>query len=99
VLAVIVLSTLVTSGVARVGEAAYQRARLDALADMVALAAVPGDPDHPRSVAESVAAELVEVRSRADGAVEVTIRRDGLSATAAAVGLSAGATDGSEAER
>jgi hypothetical protein len=99
VLALLVLSTVVVSGVARVGDGVLQRARLDALADMVALAAVSDDPDDPRSVTESVAAELVEVRVRADGAVEVTIRRHGLTATAAAVGLPDGATDGSGVER
>jgi hypothetical protein len=99
VVALLALSTVVVSGVARVGDGVLQRARLDALADMVALAAVSDDPDDPRSVAESAAAELVEVRVRADGAVEVTIRRHGLTTTAAAIGLPDGATGGSGAER
>ena len=86
-LAVVVFVVVGTTGVARVSDAAVRRARVEAAADLVALAAVDGDHDRALTVARVVGADLLGSRARDDGGVEVTLELDGVVAEAAAAPL------------
>ena len=70
-------------GVLRVGEAAAQRARADAVADLSALAHVTGDLEGATAVARANGA-VVTGHRRTGAARVVTIDLDGVVATAAA---------------
>lgn len=79
----IVLAVVVTTSVARVGAAAARRARLDAIADLTALAGVTGGGRAASDVARADGVEVVSFQDR--GGVVVVVVSDGaVRATAAA---------------
>jgi hypothetical protein len=81
VLAVVAVCLL---GLARVGTAAVQRARADAVADLTALAAVSAGATGAARVATASGAELVEHHPQPDGSVRVAIQLGAARASAAA---------------
>jgi hypothetical protein len=93
-LALLAVTVVVVAGVARVGGAAVHRARADATADVVALAAATADPAAAEDVARRGGARLIELRTRADGAVEVRVERSGVVARAAARAVAHPAAEG-----
>lgn len=79
----VALAAVMAIGVARVGDASWRRARADATADMVALAAVTGGDDGSRAVAAANGAEVRSVR-RVGDTVVVDVVAAGVSSSAAA---------------
>lgn len=71
----IVLAVVVTTSVARVGAASARRARLDAIADLTALAGVTGGRRAASDVARSDGVEVVSFQGR--GGVAVVVVSDG----------------------
>ena len=86
--AVVLLSAVGAASLARLSTAASGRARVEAAADLVALAAVSGGPDAGRRVAVANGAAVTRLDVDPVGAVVVEIRSDdGVArASAAAVG-------------
>lgn len=81
--ALVVVAALLGLGTVRLGDAAVERARADAVADVVALAAVSGDVTSAREVARRGGGALVEHRRSGD-LHEVVVQVDGVRAAAAA---------------
>jgi hypothetical protein len=81
--ALVLVAALLGLGSARLGDAALARARADAVADVVALAAVSGGGTSAREVARRGGAALVEHR-RSGEVHQVVVRVDGVRAEAAA---------------
>lgn len=71
-------------GSAKLGSAVVARARVDSVADMVALAAVPGGKEGARTVALANGAQLASHVVRADGSTLVEVRMGSVAAVAAA---------------
>ena len=81
--ALVVVAALLALGTAQLGHAAAARARADAVADVVALAAVSGEVTSAREVARRGGGALVEHR-RSAARHEVVVQVDGVRAAAAA---------------
>lgn len=81
---ILLVGAALTLGSAKLGSAVVDRARVDSVADMVALAAVPGGGDGARMVATANSAQLVRHVDRADGSTLVEVRMGGVAAIAAA---------------
>ncbi len=83
VLAVLLVVAAVALALVGLGAEGVQRGRLQAIADVTALAAA-----HGRDIGETVAArngvDLVDLREATDGSVTVTVAHDGRRATASA---------------
>ena len=84
VLAVVVLTVALAAGVSRVGDAALRSARVDALADVSALAAVAGGATAASAVASAGGGRLVDHAAAAGERHVVVVELDGASGTAAA---------------
>jgi len=93
VLVVILVSTL---GLARLGDAAVRRARVDSVADVVALAAVHDGRGGAERVASAAGGSVLEHRQAPDGSVQVLVGLGALSAAAAAAPLGAELDSGPE---
>jgi hypothetical protein len=78
------LSAPLCLGLGRLGSAAHLRARTDAAADLVALAAVTGGDGAAGRVAAGNGVTLVALEVRPDGGVTVEVAAGGTSARAAA---------------
>ena len=90
IVAVVVVVVLVSMiGVDRLGDVSVRRARADAVADVAVLSAVQGGPDGAARVATANAASVADYTGASDGSVQIELRRDGVSATAAAAPLGA----------
>ncbi len=85
VLAVVVSSAVLAAGVARVGDAAVRAARVDALADVGALAAVAGGSPAASAVVTAGGGRLVRHDDTTGGRQVVTVELEGASGSAAAV--------------
>jgi hypothetical protein len=85
VLAIAVMVVLVVVGAALIGlgSEGVERGRLQAVADLTALASAHGDAEGA-SVAARNGTSLVQVVHEDDGAVTVVVERDGRRATASA---------------
>jgi hypothetical protein len=81
------VAALASTGVARLGEATAGRARADAVADLVALAAVDGGEPAGRAVARANGATVVRMAPTASGATSVRIALEGVHARAAAAAI------------
>lgn len=81
-----VFAAVVLVGIRQISDAATQRARADAVADMVALAAVTGGRQGAEAVSASNEAELVSFERRGE-VVVVVVRRSAVRAVAAARGV------------
>ncbi|MGB6059517.1 MAG: hypothetical protein WBF71_14765 [Microthrixaceae bacterium] len=81
---VLLIAAALILGSARLGTAVVARARADSVADMVALAAVPGGREGACAVAAANGAQLVRHVGRADGSIMVEVRMGAVAAVAAA---------------
>jgi hypothetical protein len=84
VAALLAVTALLALGLGRLGAAAVDRARVDAVADLVALAAVTGDADGARRVANAAGASVVSLADGPAGRRTVTVRLRGSTSVAAA---------------
>ncbi len=82
-LAGLAVAVVLATGVARVGDAAARRARADATADVVALAAVTGGDDAAAAIAAANGAEVRRLRRLGDTVV-VDVTASGATSVAAA---------------
>lgn len=81
-----VFAAVVLIGIRQISDAATQRARADAVADLVALAAVTGGRQGAEAVSASNEAQLVSFERRGE-VVVVVVRRSAVRAVAAARGV------------
>ncbi|MSX00260.1 MAG: hypothetical protein F2809_04890 [Actinobacteria bacterium] len=81
------LSAVCVVGLVHIGEAAVQRARADAVADVVALAAVGHGDDGAEKVSRAAGAELLNLRRVGPTAVQVSVMLNGARSSAAADAL------------
>ncbi len=79
--------TLGAVGLGRIGEASVKRARADAVADLVVLAAVTHGQGGAEQVSSASNASLLRFEEFGETAVRVTVQVDGLNASAAADAL------------
>lgn len=84
VAALVVLVVVLTIGIARLGDAVLRRARAQAVADVVALAAATRGTDAASEVAARNRAVVVAVAGGSGAPVAVTVRLGGATARAAA---------------
>jgi len=84
VAALLAVTALLVLGLGRVGGAAVAQARVDAVADLVALAAVTGDAEGAQRVAAADGAVLVTVDGGPSGRWTVALQIAGATSTAAA---------------
>jgi hypothetical protein len=84
VAALLAVTALLALGLGRLGAAAVDRARADAVADLVALAAVTADEEGARRVAAASAATVVHLEGQPAGRRTVTVRIGRTTAVAAA---------------
>lgn len=84
VVAAACLTVPLAAGTARLGEAAHRRARVDAVADLAALAAVTGGTDAAAGLADDNGGRLVAATTAADGATVVEVELLGVRSRAAA---------------
>lgn len=82
--ALLLLASMLVLGAAKLGSAVVSRARADSIADVVALAAVPGGRGGATAVAAANGASIVNHQVRADGSTMIEIRLGQVSAKAAA---------------
>ncbi|MHB1139767.1 MAG: hypothetical protein ACYC2O_12485 [Microthrixaceae bacterium] len=87
VVLVLVVVAVAATGVVRVGDAALRRARVEAVADLTALAAVEGGPEAASAVATASGAHVVSVVAEPAGRVTIVVERAGVTARAAAAPL------------
>ena len=78
------LSTVCIVGLVHIGEAAVNCARADAVADVVALAAVGHGSDGAEQVSQASGSSLLSVRQFGATAVQVEVMLSGVRSTAAA---------------
>lgn len=83
------LSAVCVVGLVHIGEASVSRARVDAVADVVALAGVGYGHLGAQQVAEASQASLVSFDQTGPTAVQVTVQLGGVRSTAAADALGA----------
>lgn len=84
VAALLGVTALLVLGLGRLGGAAVERARADAVADLVALAAVTGDVDGASSVAAADGATVIRLDAETTGRRSVTVQVASVTAVAAA---------------
>lgn len=84
VAALLGVTALLVVGLGRLGGAVVVSARADAVADLVALAAVTGDEDGARRVAAADGATVVRFEGDPSGRSRVTVRLGAATAVAAA---------------
>ncbi len=84
--ALVLLGSLFMLGAAKLGSAMIARARVDSVADVVALSAVTGGVGGAREVAEANEASLLNHLVRSDGSTLVEVKRGPVTGRAAAVG-------------
>lgn len=84
VAALLGVTALLTAGVGRLGGAAVERSRADAVADLVALAAVSGQGHDAYRVAERTGAHVVRLTVEPTGRAVVVVRVGSATAVAAA---------------
>ena len=84
VAALLGVAAMFVLGIGRLGGAAVERARADAVSDLVALAAVTGDADGAQRVAAADGATVVRLGDGPAGRRTVTVRIGSVTAVAAA---------------
>lgn len=84
VVGVVALTVVVIAGSTRLGDAVLRQQRVQAVADVTALAGAVGGRSEASRVAQRNRAAVVAAATAADGAFGVTVRRDGVAASAAA---------------
>lgn len=82
--ALVVIVAVAVLGLGQLGAAAVRRARVDAVADVSALAAAQYGTDAAAAVASASGASVVRNETRADGSVLVEVRQFGVTSSAAA---------------
>lgn len=84
VAALLGVTALLAVGLGRLGVAAVDRARVDAVADLVALSAVTGDEAGAAGVAAANRASVVTIEGNSEGRRVVTVRIGSSTSVAAA---------------
>lgn len=74
VAALLTVTALLVLGLGRLGAAAVDRARVDAVADLVALSAVTGDEAGAAGVAAANGASVVSIEGNSEGRRAVTVQ-------------------------